>query len=222
MARDYVTHVKKQFPRGAAWNFLAGTVYSQVANAIAIEFTRVDGRAVDLLAEMDPRTTTELIADWERVCGLPDPCASAPITLADRRAAVTARLVARGLLSPSEPFLKSVIVALGYDEDDITIRRFHLDAFHCESECDDPLNTETAGWPFVWEFIVKSGSLDEVVMCQISKAALAHLELTFAFPLVLFDEGTFVRAGTAVFYDPTDGSESNLASGELGTAYVGV
>lgn len=221
MARDYVSHVKALFPRGAAWNF-AAPIFAQVAEAIAIEFGRVDARAEAILLEMDPRTTTELIEDWERVCGLPDTCAEAPTELADRRAAVTARLVARGALSPSLPFLRSVIVALGYDEADITIRRFHLDAFTCESECDDPLNTEAAGWPFVWEIIIKSGSLDAVAVCQVSRAALAHLALTFAFPLVLFEEGTFVRAGTAVFYDPTDASESNLAANTLGTAYFGV
>ena len=221
MARDYVTHVKSLFPRGATWNF-AAPVFGQLAEAIAIEFARIDARAVDLLAEMDPRTTTELIADWERVCGLPDPCAAAPTTLADRRAAVTARLLARGTPGPNATFLRSLIVALGYDEDDVTIRRFHLEAFTCESECDDALNTDTAGWPFVWEFVAKSGTLDEVLMCQVSRSALSDLLLTFAFPLVRFDEGTFVRSGTAVFYDPTDGGQSDLAEDELGTAYYGV
>jgi uncharacterized protein YmfQ (DUF2313 family) len=221
MARDYFSHVKALFPRGAAWNF-AAPIFAQVAEAIAIEFDRVDARAEALLLEMDPRTTTELIEDWERVCGLPDPCAEAPTILADRRAAVTARLLARGDLSPSASSLQSMIEALGYDEADITIRRFHIDAFTCESECDDPLNTESAGWPFVWEFIVKSGSLDAVVVCEVSRAALSHLYLTFAFPLVFFGDGTFVRAGTAVFYDPTDASESNLAANTLGTAYFGV
>ncbi len=226
MARDYVGQVRALFPRGAAWNFsaqfLSETVFNQLAEAIAIEFGRVDGRAQDLLAEMDPRTTTELIEDWERVCGLPDPCAAAPTTLADRRAAVATRLTERGTLGVSIAFLTATIVALGYDEADILFRRGHLPVFSCESECDDALNTEEVGWPFVWEVIVKSGDADAVVQCGVRHAALAHLALEFPFPLVFFDDATFERAGTAVLYDLTNDSESALAADELGTQYFGV
>ncbi|NYY77123.1 hypothetical protein DMH20_01870 [Escherichia coli] len=40
----------------------------------APSLTRVHQRADALMRELDPRTTTELINRWERLCGLPDEC----------------------------------------------------------------------------------------------------------------------------------------------------
>jgi hypothetical protein len=180
---------------------------------------------------MDPRTTTELIADWERIAGLPDPCAdTAPSTIEGRRAAVTARIIARGAGGPSVTFLTDVIVALGYDRDHIIIRRFHHQAFTCESACVDELNPEDAGWPYLWEIIVRHGSMDLSLVCQIThRYGLAHLALTnegptvtnFAFPLFFFFDGGSSRATSAVFTDPVTGEKTNLGAA-LGTFYFGV
>lgn len=222
MARDYVADLEALLPTGGAWPRGEDTVYHQLNAGLAAEFARIDQRAADLLEEMDPRTTTELLPDWERVAGLPDPCTAAPTTLEGRRAALTARLISRGGWSggPSVPFLTVLIEALGYDTP--VIRRFHRQPFTCESACNDSLNTDSAGWMFVWEFITRHGELDEVLMCQVERYALAHLGLTFAFPLFFFADGTFTRTGTAVFSDPQTGNQSALASGELGTLYLGV
>ena len=46
----------------------------------------VDGRAADLLEiESDPRTTVELLPDWERAWGLPDPCFPNATSIAERQ-----------------------------------------------------------------------------------------------------------------------------------------
>jgi uncharacterized protein YmfQ (DUF2313 family) len=46
----------------------------------------VDGRAADLLErESDPRTTLELLPDWERNWGLPDPCYPDATTIGERQ-----------------------------------------------------------------------------------------------------------------------------------------
>jgi uncharacterized protein YmfQ (DUF2313 family) len=221
---DFVSLWQSFMPRGQAWTRSVFSVFHALAEAVAVEFGRIQARADGLLDEMDPRSTTELIADWERITGLPDPCAvAAPTSLDGRRAAVTARLVARGGWSggPSVPFLTAVMVALGYAEAEIVVRRFHRPAFTCQSGCNAALNFTGAGWPFVWEFIVRHGELDEVLMCQVSRYALAHLGLTFAFPLFSFADGTFARAGTAVFTDPVSGNQVAFNPNQFGTVYVG-
>lgn len=223
MAADYTEKLKELLPPGKFWTRALTSVAHQLYTALAKSFGRVVDRAVDLEAEMDPRTTTELIEDWERIAGLPDPCTTAPTLLEERRAALTARIISRGGWSggPSVPFLTSVITALGYAEEDILIRRFHLEPFTCESECDDFLYSDEGGWRFVWEVIVEHGALDAQLQCQIDKYALGALGVTFAFPLMSFGDGVFSRAGSGVFTDPETGVQTTLAEDELGTVYLG-
>jgi len=224
MARDYTSDYQAHLPSGAIWPRAADSVATEFARGQTIEFGRVDERAAQLLLEMDPRSTTELIDDWERVTGLPDPCVeSAPTTLEGRRAAITSRIIARGNGGPSQTFLLEVLAALGYASSDVVIRRFHLPAFTCESACNDALNPDDVGWPFVWEIIAKHGALDQQLVCQFEKRyAPAHLALTFAFPLFSFGDGTFSRAGTGVLTDPATGDQVELAEDTLGTFYFGV
>jgi uncharacterized protein YmfQ (DUF2313 family) len=173
---------------------------------------------------MDPRSTTELIADWERIAGLPDPCANvAPTTLEGRRAAVVARIIARGAGGPSVPFLIDVIVALGYARDGIIIRRFAHPAFTCESACVDEAAEDVLGWPYAWEIVVRHGALDLTLVCQLTKRyALSHLHLDFAFPLFVFGDGVVSRAGSGVLTNPETGEQTALDEDELGTFYLGV
>jgi uncharacterized protein YmfQ (DUF2313 family) len=224
MARDYVSEFQALLPSGAAWPRATDAVATELARGLTAEFARVDDRAAQLLLEMDPRTTTELIADWERIAGLPDPCAdSAPSDLAGRRAAVTARIIARGAGGPSVTFLTDVVAALGYDRAHIVIRRFAHQPFTCESACVDELNPETAGWMYLWEIVALHGNLDLTLICQVTnRYALSHLALTFAFPLFYFGDGDFSRAGSGVLTDPETGEQTTLAADTLGTFYFGV
>lgn len=82
-----------------------------------------EGKALDaalyrgdqVLAEADPRTTAELLADWERVVGLPDPCVAAAgvkQSTTQRRAAVVARLTMQGGQAPA--YYVALAARLGY------------------------------------------------------------------------------------------------------------
>jgi uncharacterized protein YmfQ (DUF2313 family) len=70
-------------------------------------------RAAQLLEEADPRTTLELLPDWERVAGLPDACAPLAATVQERRGAVVARL--SGIGGQSAAFYIGLAKSLGYD-----------------------------------------------------------------------------------------------------------
>jgi hypothetical protein len=73
----------------------------------------VDGRAADLLErESDPRITVELLPDWERNWGLPDPCYTAPQTVAQRQTALIARMTLWG--SQSRQWYIDFAAFLGY------------------------------------------------------------------------------------------------------------
>ena len=134
-AADYLSQLQALLPQGPAWPRDAGATLTKLLNAWADELARVDGRAAQLLEEADPRTTLELLPDWERVAGLPDPCgASIASTLAERRAALVDRITAKG--GASKPYFQGIAERLGYQ---VEIARFR--PFICGlSRCGDPLN----------------------------------------------------------------------------------
>lgn len=107
-------------PRGVAWRSEDGSSINDLLVAMAEEFARVDVRSDDLHDEADPRTTVELLADWERIAGLPDTClAGATQTMQERRAALVQRLTQQG--GQSRQFFINLAASLGYT---VTITEF--------------------------------------------------------------------------------------------------
>jgi uncharacterized protein YmfQ (DUF2313 family) len=104
IAQDYHAQLLALLPPGALWDGLRepGTIASDLLAALAEEFARVDSRAVAVLDECDPRTTTELLAEWESFAGLPSRCAPAEQTVAERQQALWQRLAGKRLLSRAE------------------------------------------------------------------------------------------------------------------------
>ena len=72
-----------------------------------------------LVVESDPRYTFEMLPDWERALGLPDPCVSRTLTLPERRQALVNKLTTLG--GQSRQFFVDTAAALGYT---IAIREF--------------------------------------------------------------------------------------------------
>lgn len=96
-AANYRDALLALLPAGQAWprdldTRLAALLYGQ-----AEELARIDARGLDLIEESDPRTTTELIGEWEAEYGLPDACtAKLPDTLAARRTALWQKVLLIG------------------------------------------------------------------------------------------------------------------------------
>jgi uncharacterized protein YmfQ (DUF2313 family) len=83
---DYTQAFLALLPRGQAWPREPGSTLAGVVDGLSQYYGYVDGRAADLLErESDPRTTIELLSDWERAWGLPDPCFASPQTVEARR-----------------------------------------------------------------------------------------------------------------------------------------
>lgn len=94
---DYQAQLFALQPPGHALPEEPASVWGRLLDALAQEFAREEQRGEDLVCESDPREATELLLDWERVCGLPGDCPIAwDSTLQARRAAVVAQLTGAG------------------------------------------------------------------------------------------------------------------------------
>ncbi|NDV21056.1 DUF2313 domain-containing protein, partial [Pseudodesulfovibrio sp. JC047] len=109
-------------PPGAALPTDADSVWSMLLLAMAEELSRVDGRADDVLDELDPRTALELLPDWERVCGLPGPCSRPSETIQERREAAHLVIMAQG--GQSQVYYKEAAAAIGVPADVEEFRPF--------------------------------------------------------------------------------------------------
>lgn len=191
-ASDYLAQLQALLPQGQAWPRDADAALTQLLRAWADEQARVDGRAADLVEEADPRTTAELLADWERVAGLPDPCVEALAgtqTTAQRRAALVAKLTTIG--GQSAAYYIALAASLGYA---ITVTEFDL--HDVDSDVDAPLYGEP--WQFAWQVNAAQDTIgvlavtdsvedplawwgNELLECVISRLKPAHTNALFAY-----------------------------------------
>lgn len=118
-AADYAEALSQLLPPGIVWP-ARDSALRDVIDGLAPTAGRVHARAAALLDEAFPATTLELLPEWEASLSLPDECGDpAAQTIQERRAAVVARLVARG--GQSIPYFIEVAAALGFT---ITIEEF--------------------------------------------------------------------------------------------------
>ena len=117
---DFLAAIQALRPRGRAWPTDASAqstpVWAAVADLLAAQHARASALSE---VESDPGQTIELLAEWERAFGLPDPCTPLNPTLQQRRAALLARIAALGGQSPA--YLVNVAAQLGYS---ITITEY--------------------------------------------------------------------------------------------------
>ena len=144
-ATDYLRQLQALLPPGAAWPRDDDAALSRLLAAAADELARIDRRAEQLIDEADPRTTAEMLADWERVAGLPDPCVAASgeaQSVPQRHAALVARLAALG--GQAAAYFIALAASLGYA---ITIEEFR--PFRAgASRAGDALTN--GDWSFTW------------------------------------------------------------------------
>ncbi|MBP2494929.1 MULTISPECIES: YmfQ family protein [Methylobacterium] len=144
---DYAEAFARLLPRGEAWSRDPdGDLMRLVRGQAEIWGAVVDPRAADLLElELDPRFTTELLPDWERAFGLPDPCVQEQYTLEERRLALIERITTEG--GQSRAFFYNVASRLGY-----VIRIVEYSPFMAGiSRCGDTRATGTNGEQYRWQ-----------------------------------------------------------------------
>jgi uncharacterized protein YmfQ (DUF2313 family) len=83
---DYTQAFFSLLPKGQAWPRETDSVLARTVDGLSQYWGFVDSRAADLLEqETDPRHTVELLPDWEKAWGLPDPCFPSATTIAERQ-----------------------------------------------------------------------------------------------------------------------------------------
>jgi uncharacterized protein YmfQ (DUF2313 family) len=188
---DYVDQLLSLMPPGDAWPRDTGTVLSATLQMPAGELARADGRGDDLVNEADPRTTGEMLTDWEDVAGLPDPCTGPLTSFTARRARLVQKLTSVG--DQSRAYFIGIATSLGYVGATIT----EYFAFTCDSVCTDTLYTDP--WCYAWrlnihettlerDFTANSGCSeylrfwgDTVLECLINQLKPAHTQVIFAY-----------------------------------------
>lgn len=136
-ANDYADLIEGLTPKGPAWAEL------KVSSVWAEELARLDARIWALVGEADPRTTSEMLADWERVLGLPDDCMSdLPLSIIDRRRIAWQRLTELG--GQSRAYF--IDLAARFGEPGTTITEFRQ--MTCNDDCNDALYSQDD--EFVW------------------------------------------------------------------------
>lgn len=188
-AADYQSHLFALQPSGPAWPRDPDSVRGNLYLALASSLAGSHNRALDLIEEADPRATTEMLADWERACGLPDTCSVSAVTLSERRAALVAKLTAGG--GQSRRFYIDLAATLGFP---VTITEFR--PFTCDTPITEPVHDEA--WRFAWrvnapettvrEFTAMSGCAEplatwgnELLECAIRRASPAHTHVLFGY-----------------------------------------
>ncbi|UHG95291.1 YmfQ family protein [Pseudomonas sp. 7-41] len=120
-ATQYQTQLRTLLPAGPAWDPELVPELEKILLGVSQELARIDVRAFDLINEMDPLGVNELVPEWERVMGLPDPCMGDSPAFEDRRLAVRQRLVAVG--GQSRAYFIDIAIRQGYPSAGITERR---------------------------------------------------------------------------------------------------
>ncbi len=164
-AAEYLAQLQALLPPGAAWRRDVGSALTEFLNALAEELARIDQRVEALLNESDPRTTYELLADWERVAGLPDPCTPADASIEERRLSLVQRLTMLG--GASRQYFIALAASLGYPGATVTEFR----PFTCVSECEDSL-TQAPDWPHTWQLNLAETRITNMTGVSACNAAL--------------------------------------------------
>lgn len=179
-------------PPGRAFSGDPDTVQAQVFTPPANALANLHAGAMLLLEqEADPSYTEQLLPEWETDWGLPDECTPANPTVAQRRAALLAKIASQG--GQSKAYFIAVAAAMGYTITITECKPFRLGS----SKFGDPLGGP--GWQFVWivncpqitfrPFKLGSSKFGEPfgvisatdLQCRLNMIAPAHTLLLFNF-----------------------------------------
>jgi uncharacterized protein YmfQ (DUF2313 family) len=110
---DYAEAMTDLLPDGDAWPKDDETPNASVVRGLCQIWGYVEQRAAALLRiESDPRVTLELLPDWERNFGLPDPCYQEPFSIGDRQKALVQRMTIEG--AQNRAFFIKTAADIGY------------------------------------------------------------------------------------------------------------
>jgi len=142
-ADDFKQQLKSLLPYGPAWDMEESLLADKLVAAWAQEYARIQADIERLAVEADPRTTLELLTDYERIFGLPTDCLTGVTqTIQQRRNALVSQMVSVG--GQSRAYFIALAAAAGFT---ITITEFSV--FTVMGHVNDPINGPD--WWFAWQ-----------------------------------------------------------------------
>lgn len=189
IAADFLQAFLKLLPPGRVWSRDSGSVQNGALLGLNTIYETNTARANQLLVDVFPGSTFELLPEWEATLGLPDPCAGEAPTIQARVAQVVARMTATGGQSVS--YFKNLAAKLGYT---VTISQFVPSRFGaCFGK---PFGG--ADWAYAWRVNAPTFTVNlnrfggafgasfswwnnNVLQCELAAAAPAHTILNFSY-----------------------------------------
>ena len=196
VSRDaYREQIHALLPAGRAWPEESDTTLDALVRAIAAQVAEIDLSDANLLNEIRPDTTFDLLPEWERVAGLPDVCSVLGSTIAERRASLLEKIVTKLTLNAAE------FVRIG-ESFGVTITVEELD--QARADAISGLDTSNGKWRFVWWIgiptnadVRRFNTLSDVntplldiernteMECRLQNAAPAHTYLIIGYESIL-------------------------------------
>ncbi len=202
---QYGEQLDALLPQGLAWSRDADLRMRELTRGLAEEFARVDARADDLLREVLPNTTVQMLEDWERTAGLPDTCVATAQTLQERRNALLSRLASMG--GQSRAFFIELARYLGFEITITEFRQFRAGASRAgEPVCD-------RAWLYAWRVNAPSTTIivfrsgvsaageplrkwgNELLECVFNRVKPAHTVLLFGYGINEYAEADYIGDG---------------------------
>lgn len=152
---DYTTLLTALLPRGAAWEG-----ENLLVEGLAPSLARVHKRSAELMTEISPGESVELIDRYEALCGLPDKCIPDGVqTLTQRQRRLAAKINGYGGIN--EAFYLNQLRVLGYDA--VTITQFQNN----DPDAPDtwPPDTTKDDYRYYWQVNIPDSAATTVMTC---------------------------------------------------------
>jgi len=187
-AADYIEALFDLLPPGRYWRRNVRTTrLARFIAGLSEELARHHNRALDLIEELDPRTTVDMLDNWEELLGLPDPCVPEslqPSTTAERQEAVHAAWTAAGGQSAS--YFEGVAdTQLGVAPGTCEVVELQYTPFRTSvNRCGDRLNVH--GSQFIWTLkapAATSAAKRAQLECLIDRLKPSHTVVWYEYTL---------------------------------------
>lgn len=174
-AAAYAGQLAALLPRGKLWRgLLRAPVVGGVLLALGDTLARLDESINGLRREADPRSTLQLLPEWEASVGLPDGCLPGGGTTEQRRNAVVARLLSTGGSSPA--YLIALGAAFGYT---LTVEPLAPNQIRIRSAAATSTTYFRSGVSRAADRLQIFGNAQ--LECLINRVKPAHVQVTFAY-----------------------------------------
>lgn len=147
----WLSALQAMLPPGRALSTEPGSVLARLLQAVAARILALQQVLQDLQRQMDPRSATDLLTDWEGLLGLPDACAPQGQNMFDRRQIAYGKLTERG--GQSRAYFIDLAARNG--EPGVTITEFR--PFTCNGTCAGNLGSVADA--FVWRVNIPRAAL---------------------------------------------------------------